>query len=130
MAEPFDATHILDLGWKQINIDYDYSVEISTLTSGREDRNLNRARARHLFSVSWETTDFCDYELLKTAFDRANASFEGFYLDHAFFEQLIPVRFDSPFRVQTVDEECCGNWWLSIQNLQMIELLDQPLIDR
>lgn len=130
MASPFDPNHTLYLGWKQLNVDYAYSVETSTLTSGREDRNLNRERPQHIFTVNWESTNIEDYETLKTAYDRADGTFEGFYLDHEFFSQLIPVRFDSPLRWQTVDEEGCGNWWLSIQNLQMIELLDQPLRDR
>lgn len=130
MSSPFDPTHILYLGWKQLSVDYSYSVETSTLTSGREDRNLNRERPQRVFTVNWESTDLDDFEILKIAYDRAQAQFEGFYLDHEFFGQLIPVRFDSPFRWQTVDEECCGNWWLSIQSLQMIELLDQPLVNR
>lgn len=130
MASPFDPTHILYLGWKQLSVDYFYSVETSTLTSGREDRNLNRERPQHVFAVNWDSTDLDDFEILKIAYDRAQGQFEGFYLDHEFFKQLIPVRFDSPYRWQTVDEACCGNWWLSIQSLQMIELLDQPLVNR
>lgn len=123
MPQPFDETHVLDLGYKSISVDYDYSVTINALESGSEHRNLNHSRPRYVFSVNWDQTDKEDYELLKEAFDRAKSSFEGFYLRHHFFAEDIPVRFDSPFRWQLQEAaECCDNWWLSIQDLRMVEV--------
>lgn len=130
MTEPFDPDHILDLGYKKITIDYDYHVSIITLESGREDRNLERERGRYIFSVSFESADSEYYQILMDSFDKARGGFEGFYFDHGFLPQLIPVRFNSPFRLETEDAECCGNWWMSIQSLELIEVLDQPRLNR
>ncbi len=126
MARPFDTDHILYLGWHRIAVDYDYAVQIETLKTGHEDRNLDHDQGRHTFSINWDETDFCDYETLRNAYKKASGTFRGFYLDHEFFDQLIPVRFDSPFRFETVDEACCGDWFLSISGLQMVEVFDAP----
>jgi hypothetical protein len=131
----FDATHRLVLGYKPIQITYTYSVTINSLQSGVEDRNLDNAKMRRIFGISWTGDgDIADRQYLERIYDayvRARGPYEGFYLDHRWFGKLIPVRFNSELSTTVRGTDACGEEWLiEIQDLQLVEVSDASLIDR
>lgn len=131
----FDPTHIFDLAYLPIKITYAYSVTITPYQSGYEDRNLENAKRKRLISLNWSgDSGIADLELTEfvaTAYDRAKGPHEGFYLDHRFFNKLIPVRWNSELNIELLGAAgCCDDWAIAIQELTLIEVFDAPPIDR
>lgn len=137
MTAPFDSTHVLKLGYKSITLNYAGTdrVGITLLDSGYEDRNLRHSRTKRVIGINWaDDNDVADSQLIKIitgAYLRASTLHQGFYLDHYFFEELIPVRFNSDLNLTIRDAGCeCGEWVANVQELQLIEVFDAPLIPR
>lgn len=131
----FDSTHIFDLGYLPIKITYVYPVTINAYLSGHEDRNLENARRKRVISLNWSgDSGIADLELLQgvlSAYDRAKGPYEGFYLAHAFFSKLLPVRWNSELNIDLLwTAGCCDDWAIAIQELSIIEVFDAPSIDR
>ncbi len=133
MAQPFDANHILDIKFIPVQVEYDYQVTVEVLRSRNENRNLESPQLFRTFSVSLTGDDpanHCEFDMLRAAFIRARGRFEGFYLKlpSIIEENLIPVRFDTPFRFNFVapGDECKYVIW-DIQDLRMIEIPDPTL---
>jgi hypothetical protein len=126
MAQPFDPNHILKLEFIPVNIDYEYAVQIEQLRSRFESRNLEDDKEYRKFSLSLSGDDpanHTEYNRLKSAYKRAHGPFEGFYLrlPKIIEKELIPVRFDSPFRFRFVASSETEIIW-DIADLRMIEI--------
>lgn len=126
----FDPDHILNLAYHPINVRQTYSVDVSQLKNGHEDRNLNHPRKRRVFSFGWSVADLCIHTTISDAFDRAFGPHEGFYLCHEFFPDLIPVRFNSDFNYDVKNELCGCDWEIEIQNIELIEVFDADPISK
>ena len=126
MPQPFDPTHILKLEFIPVNIDYEYAVQIEQLRSRYESRNLEDDQVYRKFSLSLSGDDpanHAEYKRLKAAYSRARGPFEGFYLrlPKVIEADLIPVRFDSPFRFRFV-AGCTNDVFWDIADLRLIEI--------
>jgi hypothetical protein len=126
MAQPFDPKHILNLQFIPVNIDYEYAVQIEQLRSRFESRNLEDDQVYRKFSLSLSGDDpanHAEYKRLKSAYKRAHGQFEGFYLrlPCVIEKELIPVRFDSPFRFRFVAASDTEIIW-DIADLRLIEI--------
>jgi hypothetical protein len=126
MAQPFDPNHILKLEFIPVNIDYEYAVQIEQLRSRFESRNLEDDQVYRKFSLSLSGDDpanHAEYKRLKSSYERARGPFEGFYLrlPKIIEKELIPVRFDSPFRFRFVAASDTEIIW-DIADLRLIEI--------
>lgn len=126
MAQPFNKDHILKLEFIPVNIEYQYDVQIEKLRSRFESRNLESDRLYRTFSLSLSGDDpanNCEYKRLKDSYTKARGMFEGFYLrlPKVIEPELIPVRFDSPFRFAFIAQSQSEILW-DIADLRLIEI--------
>ena len=128
MSEPFDPDHILNLRYIPVAIEYSFNVTIEQLRSRHENRNLESPQLWRNFSLNLSGDDpanSAEKKSLQDAYIRARGTFEGFYLKlpSTIEAELIPVRFDSPFRFNFIaQDETNFNIFWDIQDLRLVQI--------